>query len=75
MKYVAILILFIAIANADLLSPKFKQFMELKQSAGFAVDAVMDVLNGLKQSALDERDALDAQHDVDENLMTPESLN
>jgi hypothetical protein len=39
--------------------------MELKQSAGFAVDAVMDVLNGLKQSALDERTALDTQHDAD----------
>jgi len=65
MKYTACIILLLAIANADLLSPKFKQFMELKQSAGFAVDAVMDVLNGLKQSALDERDALDAQHDVD----------
>ena len=65
MKYTACLILLIAIANADLLSPKFKQFMELKQSAGFAVDAVMDVLNGLKQSALDERTAIDTQHDSD----------
>ena len=62
MKYVAVLILAIALANADLLSPKFKQFMQLKQEAGFAIDAVMDVLNGLKQSALDERDGLDDQH-------------
>ena len=65
MKAIACLILFLAIANAELLSPKFKQFMQLKQEAGFAVDAVMDVLNGLRQSALDEREALDQQHDKD----------
>ncbi len=65
MKYLAAFVLVLAIANAELLSPKFKQFMELKQSAGFAIDAVMDVLNGLKQSALDERTALDDQHDKD----------
>jgi hypothetical protein len=37
--------------------------MQLKEQAGNAVDAVMDVLNGLRQSALDERAALDASHD------------
>ena len=42
MKAIACIILFVAIANAELLSPKFKQFMQLKQEAGFAVDAVMD---------------------------------
>ena len=65
MKLSLALVLVLAVCNAELLSPKFKQFMELKQAAGFAVDAVMDVLNGLKQSALDERTALDAQHDLD----------
>jgi len=34
----------------------------LKERAGNAVDAVMDVLNGLRQSALDERTALDVSH-------------
>merc|ERR1712113_799887 len=48
------------------LSPKFTQFMQLKEQAGNAVDAVMDVLNGLRQSALDERAALDAAHDETE---------
>jgi len=38
----------------------------LKEKAGNAVDAVMDVLNGLRQSALDERTALDASHDAAE---------
>lgn len=65
MKVTICIILFLAVANSQLMSPKFKQFMQLKQEAGFAVDAVMDVLNGLRQSALDEREALDNQHDAD----------
>lgn len=63
MKYTVAFILVLAVANAELLSPKFTQFMQLKEQAGNAVDAVMDVLNGLKQSALDERAALDVAHD------------
>merc|ERR1712110_238342 len=59
-------VLVLAVANAQLLSPKFTQFMQLKEQAGNAVDAVMDVLNGLRQSALDERTALDASHDETE---------
>merc|ERR1712110_1387036 len=55
-------VLVLAVANAQLLSPKFTQFMQLKEQAGNAVDAVMDVLNGLRQSALDERAALDVSH-------------
>jgi hypothetical protein len=66
MKYTLAFILVLAVANADLLSPKFTQFMQLKEQAGNAVDAVMDVLNGLRQSALDERAALDAAHDETE---------
>lgn len=38
----------------------------MKKQAGNAVDAVMDVLNGLKQSALDEREALEKSHDATE---------
>merc|ERR1711990_1379486 len=66
MKYTVAFILVLAVANAELLSPKFKQFMQLKEQAGNAVDAVMDVLNGLRQSALDERAALDVSHDETE---------
>merc|ERR1711990_431995 len=66
MKYTVAFLLVLAVANAELLSPKFKQFMQLKEQAGNAVDAVMDVLNGLRQSALDERAALDASHDETE---------
>ena len=36
----------------------------MKEQAGDAVDAVMDVLNGLKQSAIDERSALEVAHDA-----------
>ena len=39
----------------------------MKEQASDAVDAVMDVLNGLKQSALDERAALEVQHDSTES--------
>lgn len=67
MKYTVAFVLVLAVANANqLLSPKFTQFMQLKEQAGNAVDAVMDVLNGLRQSALDERAALDASHDETE---------
>jgi len=66
MKYTVAFVLCLAVANAQLLSPKFTQFMQLKEQAGNAVDAVMDVLNGLRQSALDERTALDASHDETE---------
>lgn len=66
MKYTAVFILVLAVANAELLSPKFQQFLQLKEQAGNAVDAVMDVLNGLKQSAIDERNALDVSHDATE---------
>ena len=38
----------------------------MKEQASDAVDAVMDVLNGLKQSALDERAALEVAHDATE---------
>ena len=63
MKYTVAFLLVLAVANGALLTPKFKQFMQLKEQAGNAVDAVMDVLNGLKQSAVDERKALDVMHD------------
>merc|ERR1719213_1248419 len=66
MKYTVAFMLVLAVANGQLLSPKFTQFMQLKEQAGNAVDAVMDVLNGLRQSALDERAALDAAHDETE---------
>merc|ERR1712110_854592 len=66
MKYTVAFVLVLAVANAQLLSPKFTQFMQLKEQAGNAVDAVMDVLNGLRQSALDERAALDVSHDETE---------
>merc|ERR1712227_270353 len=66
MKYTVAFVLVLAVANAQLLSPKFTQFMQLKEQAGNAVDAVMDVLNGLRQSALDERAALDVAHDETE---------
>jgi hypothetical protein len=66
MKYTVAFVMVLAVANAQLLSPKFTQFMQLKEQAGNAVDAVMDVLNGLRQSALDERTALDASHDQTE---------
>jgi len=66
MKYTVAFMLVLAVANGQLLSPKFTQFMQLKEQAGNAVDAVMDVLNGLKQSALDERAALDVSHDETE---------
>merc|ERR1712007_406155 len=66
MKYTVAFVLLLAIANGQLLSPKFTQFMQLKEQAGNAVDAVMDVLNGLRQSALDERAALDRSHDETE---------
>ena len=67
MKYTTIFVLLLAVASADFIDSKMMQFLQLKEQASDAVDAVMDVLNGLKQSALDERADLEVQHDEEES--------
>jgi len=58
------LICLVAFAAAD--QAKMDTLLQMKASAGDAMDTVMQVLNDLKQSAIDERTELDVQHDLKE---------
>ncbi len=58
------LICLVAFAFAD--QAKMDALLQMKANAGDAMDTVMQVLNDLKQSALDERSELDVQHDIKE---------
>jgi len=62
MKATFAFLLVLCIANAE----QSMSLLQMKVQAGDAVEAVVEVLNDLKQSALDEREALQEDHEQQE---------